>query len=219
MIELKDVGVKYGEKVVYEHFNLNIEEGEITCILGESGCGKTTLLNAIAGIKEHTGEIPALTCSYVFQTPRLVPNLTVKGNLNLVCKDSARVEKLLEMTCLSDKADSYPVQLSGGEAQRVSLARAFAFDGRLLLMDEPFSSLDLKLKISIMEQFKTLQREAKRCALFVTHDVDEALYLADRIIVLHGGKAMWDEPNADKCEYGGQSKLRPGLIAKLLEEN
>lgn len=217
MIKIVNLGVSYGEKKVYENFNLDIEQGKITCVLGESGCGKTTLLNAIAGLVRHTGEIPKLSCSYIFQTPRLVPNLTVRGNLNLVCKDENRIDNLLKMTGLEDKAGSFPVHLSGGEAQRVSIARAFAFDCDLLLMDEPFTSLDLKLKISIMEQFVSLQREQNKTALFVTHDIDEAIYLADRIIVLREGKAVWDIKNCERRNYGEQTELRPQLIAKLLE--
>ena len=218
MIKLHDIGVKYGEKVVYENFSLEIEDGKTTCILGESGCGKTTLLNAVAGIIGHTGDIPELNCSYVFQTPRLVPNLTVKGNLQLICKDEERIEQLLKITNLSDKEKSYPAQLSGGEAQRVSIARAFSVDSDILLMDEPFNSLDLKLKLSIMKQFKDLQ-SGRKTVLFVTHDIDEALFLADRIVVLKNGKAAWDTPNDKNGEYGGQSELRKKLIEKLLEDN
>lgn len=217
MIKLNDVGVRYGEKTVYENFNLEIEEGKITCVLGESGCGKTTLLNVIAGITPHAGEVSKVTCSYVFQKPRLVPNLTVKGNLRLVCKDENRIDETLASTNLSDKAASYPAYLSGGEAQRVSICRAFLFESDLLLMDEPFASLDLKLKISIMEQFKKLQSEGNKTTLFVTHDVDEAVYLADRIIVLDAGKAVWDVVNPEKKAYDEQTDLRPKLISKLLQ--
>ncbi len=217
MIKLENIGVSYGEKTVYENFNLEIEEGKITCVLGESGCGKTTLLNVIAGLIPHTGEVPEINCSYVFQKPRLVPNLTVKGNLSLVCKDENRINEMLACVNLADKAESFPAHLSGGEAQRVSICRAFLFDCDLLLMDEPFVSLDLKLKISIMEQFKRLQSGKNKTTLFVTHDVDEAVYLADRIIVLSSGKAVWDVNNPDKKGYGEQSDLRPQLISKLLQ--
>jgi len=217
MIKLEDIGVRYGEKTVYEHFNLQIEEGKITCVLGESGCGKTTLLNVIAGITPHVGEVPKLKCSYVFQKPRLVPNLTVKGNLKLVCKDENRIDEMLELTNMKDKGNCFSLRLSGGEAQRVSICRAFLFDSDLLLMDEPFVSLDLKLKISIMEQFLKLQRERSQTTLFVTHDVDEAVYLADRIIVINGGKAVWDVGNPERKAYGEQTDLRPQLITQLLQ--
>lgn len=217
MIKLCNLGVKYGDKVVYENFNLDIEEGKITCVLGESGCGKTTLLNAIADLIQYTGEISSLLCSYIFQTPRLVPNLTVKGNLRLICKDENRIEGLIKSVNLADKADSFPAHLSGGEKQRVSIARAFAFDGDILLMDEPFTSLDLKLKISVMEQFKALQRDTDKTALYVTHDIDEALFLADRIILLRGGRAVWDIENSEKRGYGEQTELRLKLIENLLK--
>lgn len=217
MIKLQNIGVRYGEKTVYENFNLEIEEGKVTCVLGESGCGKTTLLNVIAGIVPHTGSVPELACSYVFQSPRLVPSLTVKGNLSLVCSDENRINEMLASVNLTDKANSFPAHISGGEAQRVSICRAFLFNSDLLLMDEPFVSLDLKLKISIMEQFKKLQSERNKTTLFVTHDVDEALYLADRIIVLCNGKAVWDVANPEKKAYGGQTDLRPQLISKLLQ--
>ena len=217
MINLQNIGVKYGEKTVYENFNLLLEDGKITCILGESGCGKTTLLNVIAGLVRHTGTVPNLTCSYIFQSPRLVPNLTVKGNLRLVCKDDEKINKMLDSVHLTNKADCFPAYLSGGEKQRVSICRAFLFDGDLLLMDEPFVSLDLKLKISIMELFKKLQSERSKTTLFVTHDVDEAVYLADRIIVLKDGNAVWDVENSEKKSFGSQSALRPELISKLLQ--
>ncbi len=217
MIKLQNIGVRYGEKTVYENFNLELEEGKVTCVLGESGCGKTTLLNVIAGIVSHTGNVPELACSYVFQTPRLVPNLTVRGNLRLVCNDEKRIDEMLAATNLSEKAESFPAYLSGGEAQRVSVCRAFLFESDLLLMDEPFVSLDLKLKISIMEQFKKLQSERNKTTLFVTHDVDEAVYLADRIVVLKAGNAVWDVANCEKKAYGEQTDLRPKLISKLLQ--
>lgn len=217
MIKLENIGVSYGEKTVYENFYLDIEEGGITCVLGESGCGKTTLLNVIAGLVPHTGEVSELKCSYVFQKPRLVPNLTVKGNLSLVCKDENRINEMLACVNLADKAESFPAHLSGGEAQRVSICRAFLFGCDLLLMDEPFASLDLKLKISIMEQFKRLQSGRNKATLFVTHDVDEAVYLADRIIVISAGKTVWDVKNPEKKGYGEQTDLRPQLISKLLQ--
>lgn len=217
MIKIENLGVRYGDKTVYDTFNLEIEEGKITCVLGESGCGKTTLLNVIAGITPHSGQVPKINCSYVFQKPRLVPNLTVKGNLSLVCNDENKILEMLALTNLTDKANSYPAYLSGGEAQRVAICRALLFDCDLMLMDEPFVSLDLKLKNSIMEQFKRLQSERSKTTLFVTHDVDEAVYLADRIIVLAGGKAAWDVANPDKKAYGEQTDLRPQLISKLLQ--
>jgi len=192
VIEIKNLCKSYGGVTVYENFNLSLQEGQITCILGESGSGKTTLLNCIAGLTGFVGEIPKLKCSYIFQTPRLVPNLTVLKNLLLVCRDEKRAKSMLEKVRLADKANAYPVTLSGGQAQRASIARAFLCDSEIILMDEPFSSLDLKLKAEMTELFFEMWRQDNRTALFVTHDIDEAAAVAGRVIVINKGNAVFD---------------------------
>ncbi|MDE7075753.1 MAG: ATP-binding cassette domain-containing protein, partial [Clostridia bacterium] len=154
MISIKNLTKKYQSRAVYENFSLDIEDSGITCILGESGCGKTTLLNAVAGLINYEGEITKKSVSYVFQNSRLMPNLTVEDNLKFIGADGGEAKKMLEKVGLGDKLNSYPAQLSGGEAQRVSLCRAFLKKSEVLLMDEPFSSLDLKTKLSVMELFK-----------------------------------------------------------------
>ncbi|MDE7087890.1 MAG: ABC transporter ATP-binding protein [Clostridia bacterium] len=217
MISIKNFTKKYQNCTVYENFNLDIEESGITCILGESGCGKTTLLNAVAGLIDYDGEITKKSVSYVFQSSRLIPNLTVEGNLKFIGADGENAEKMLEKVGLGDKLNAYPAQLSGGEAQRVSLCRAFLKKSEVLLMDEPFSSLDLKTKLSVMELFKALQSEEGRTTLFVTHDIDEALYLADRIIVMRGGEILADLTNGEKGEFGANSPLRETVIKTLLK--
>lgn len=218
MIEIKNLSKKYGDLSVYDNFNLSIEEGKIISILGESGSGKTTLLNCIAGLTSFEGDIPKLKCSYVFQTPRLVPNLTVKGNLKLICKDEMKIKDMLLKVRLEDKAESFPIKLSGGQAQRVSLARTFLFDSDIVLMDEPLSSLDLRLKKEITDLFLSVWQDDKRTAIYVTHDVDEAVSVAHRIIVLKGGKISYDvSPNLlppraiNEC-----GQLRCELISQLL---
>lgn len=210
MIEIKNLTKKYGNLTVYENFNLSIEEGGVTCVLGESGSGKTTLLNCIARIANFQGEIPKLKCSFVFQTPRLVPNLTVYGNLALICNDSLKINEILNEVGLSEKADCYPAHLSGGQAQRVSLARAFLYGGEIMLLDEPFSSLDLKLKYRLYALFSKLRNERGLTALFVTHDIDEALELADRIIVIKNGAVVLDARADDK------PALRERIISALV---
>ena len=221
MIELRNITKKYGGLTVYDNFSLSLEEGKITCILGESGCGKTTLLNMLAGVCPYEGEItPRQPCSYIFQQPRLVPNLTVAGNLFLVCKDRARIADMLSRVGLSEKAGAYPVELSGGQAQRVSVARAFLNPARLILMDEPFSSLDTALKIRMIGLFCEIWREEKRTAIFVTHDAEEAQMLAHRAIVLREGRVVADiaargEPPRS---YGEQSSFRGELVAAMLSE-
>ena len=200
---------KYGDKTVYKNFSLSVAEGKITCILGESGSGKTTLLNCVAGLSPFVGEIPALKCSCVFQTPRLVPNLTVLGNLRLVCNDENLILKTLDDLHLSDKKDAYPKTPSGGQAQRVALARALVYGGGIMLLDEPFSSLDLKLKMEISALFKNLQRQKNITSLFVTHDADEALSLGDEIIVIKNGAIILKKERSQLT--------RDALISALIE--
>ncbi len=214
-MKIENFTKRYGDKTIYENFNLTVEEGKITCVLGESGCGKTTLLNAISSLTGYEGQISPVTSSYVFQSPRLLPNLTVLKNLTLIGADESSAREMLESTGIGE-AEAYPHALSGGEAQRVALCRAFLYPSDILLMDEPFSSLDLKTKLSVMELFINLQKEGGRTALFVTHDVDEALFLADRIVVIAGGKIIGDFQNDKKSAFGADSPLRAGIIEILL---
>lgn len=215
MISIKDLSKAYGDNVVYSHFNLDIEEGNVLCILGESGCGKSTLLNILAGLTPCEGDIPKLRTAYVFQEPRLVPNLTVLGNLRLIGADEDAARQMLASVGLDGLASRYPRSLSGGQAQRVALCRAFLFPADLMLLDEPFSSLDLRLKISVMQVFKRLRENKRITALFVTHDVDEALCLAYRIVVLGSGGIAGDFSNTPSEKYGGNSPLRERLFALL----
>lgn len=220
MIEIKNLTKRYGNLSVYENFNLNIEEGTVLCILGESGSGKTTLLNCIASLVQFEGSITKLKCSYVFQTPQLVPNLTVMRNLKLVCKDEQKISDMLEKVHLEEFKDSFPIRLSGGQAQRVSLARAFLYESQIILMDEPLSSLDLKLKKEIADLFLSMWREEKRTAVFVTHSVDEAVYLAHRIIIIGGGKILYDctPESLPPRNFEESAALRNKLISKLLSK-
>lgn len=215
MIAIRNLTKRYGGLTVYDDFNLTLERNKIVCLLGDSGSGKTTLLNCIANLTPFEGSIPKLKCSYVFQFPRLVPNLTVTENLKLVCKDENAIKNMLSKLRLENKAKNYPAQLSGGQAQRVALARAFLFGGDVMLMDEPFSSLDLKLKKEITELFLSLWENDKRTVVCVTHDVDEAISLAHRILILRDGKIVHDATPAlcDDCEC---ELLRKDLTARLI---
>lgn len=193
MIKLAGVTKKYGEKTVFENFNLGIEENKITVILGESGSGKTTLLNMIARLTEYEGEITgADKVSMVFQRDRLVPHLTVKENILLV-NENADVKNLLGSVGLTGTEALYPKDLSAGMARRVAIVRAFSYPAPLLLMDEPLVNLDLSLKFTLMRQIKTLRENTGKTIVSVTHDVKEAAGIADRVIVIGGGKVIFDK--------------------------
>ena len=218
MIELRNVTKRYGTQTVYEDFSLSLEEGKITCLLGASGCGKTTLLNMLAELTPFEGEIvPAgLRCSYIFQQPRLVPNLTVGGNLRLVCKDEERIVGMLARVGLSEKRNAYPAELSGGQAQRVSVARAFLHPAKLFLMDEPFSSLDTALKIRLIGLFCELWREQSPTVVFVTHDVHEAAVLARRAVVLKSGRIVGDIPVGGTHDFFAHPPAEEELVRLLM---
>lgn len=189
MLELKNLGKLYNDQKILENINLSIEPGEIFCILGPSGAGKSTLLNIIAGIMDsYEGNVvnDAKRIGYVFQEDRLLPWMNVEDNIKVV--NDALTHKeishlLMEMELLKDK-DKRPNELSGGMRQRVAIARAFAYKPDLLLLDEPFKSLDYSLKSKMIEALLRLWSETEITVLFVTHDMDEALWTADRIALL-----------------------------------
>jgi NitT/TauT family transport system ATP-binding protein len=180
---------------LFEDFSVKFKAGIITCMLGPSGCGKTTLLNMLNGhVQPDSGSIQGLEdkrISYVFQEPRLLPWKTVTENVMFVLKGvftqeeaRHRAWKYLEMVELKDFRDYYPSQLSGGMKQRVSLARAFSYPADLILMDEPFSSLDARLKENLLKAFIRLWEIDQRTVVFVTHEPDEAIQVGHEIIVL-----------------------------------
>lgn len=217
MITVQNLTVKYVDKIVYDGFDLQVEDGKITCILGESGCGKTTLLNAIAGLVEYGGNISQVAPAYVFQSPRLLPGVSVLKNLTVTGATEADAIAMLDRVGLSGRWIDYPVALSGGESQRVALCRGFLYRSDYLLMDEPFSSLDLKTKLSVMELFLGLHAEQKKCTLFVTHDVDEAVFLADRIIVIKDGRIIDDFNSPVKPSFGANCPQRERIFKALLK--
>ncbi|MDF2184777.1 ABC transporter ATP-binding protein [Grimontia hollisae] len=178
------------EDPVLQAFRGEIKPGKITAIVGPSGCGKSTLLNMIAGLEISRqgevqfsgipGEHPRV--GYIFQTPRLMPWLTTKENLELICgKDNPAIKDTLAAMGILDKQDAYPSQLSGGMQRRVSIARAFVYDPDLLLLDEPFTSLDAPTADQLRQQLIALWQRQQSTMLFVTHDLREAISLADEI--------------------------------------
>lgn len=193
MYKLNNVSKSYNSLNVLKNFSIEIPEGKITAILGPSGCGKTTILNLFAKlIKADQGQVDtAGKISYLFQEPRLIPWLSVRDNITLVLKDQiqpaqrdAILNKVTKATAIGAYLNYYPHQLSGGIKQRVATARAFAYQAPLLLMDEPFKSLDLKTRFKLINDFYYLWQQEPNTVIMVTHDIKEALFLADQILVL-----------------------------------
>ena len=208
--------IAYGTKSVVKHVSFNLEKGEIGCLLGSSGCGKTTILRAVAGFEPPTSGFIKLdgrcvndkgkhippekrNVGMVFQEHALFPNLSVAKNigfgLNRHSKSQTkeRVAELLGMIGLEGRGDCYPHQLSGGQQQRVALARALAPRPEILLLDEPFSNLDVELRTSLAHELRAIIKKEAITALLVTHDQNEAFAMADHIgIIEQGTLSQWD---------------------------
>ena len=192
-IRVKNFTCSYEQKTIFDNFDVTFEQGKINVILGGSGVGKTTLLNAIAGIKSYEGQIEGCEggVSYIFQKDRLIPSISVYKNLYLilkgVVKDKAERKRMIEQTAvdleISDVLKSLPSEISGGQAQRVSMARAFLYPSDVMLLDEPFKALDTALKTRLIKQFAALQEKKNKTVVFVTHAIDECLLLADDYFV------------------------------------
>ena len=207
-LTIKNVHKHFGDFVALKDISLEIQEGEFVCFLGPSGCGKTTLLRAVAGLDMQTeGEIfqSGKNISWlppehrdfgiVFQSYALFPNLTVAENIAYGLRNQKvrradirdRVDELLAMIGLPDSGKKFPSQLSGGQQQRVALARAIATKPGLLLLDEPLSALDARVRLHLRQEIKSLQRQLGVTTIMVTHDQEEALSMADKIVVMNQG--------------------------------
>jgi NitT/TauT family transport system ATP-binding protein len=206
ILEIKDLmkafPKKKGEMVAIADFDLDVEEGEFVCILGPSGCGKTTILRIIAGLETHTrGQIllngkeisgPGSDRGMVFQEFALFPWRTVRRNVEFGLELKGvpqeerreRTQKFIELVGLKGFEDYHPYQLSGGMKQRVAIARALANEPAILLMDEPFGALDAQTRNLMQKELLRIWSETKKTVIFITHSVDEALFLADRIVVM-----------------------------------
>ncbi len=195
-MKLENLCVKYGENVIFEGFNFDIKDGEILCVLGRSGCGKTTLLRAISGQVKYDGKIYDLPnkISYIFQQSRLIDNINIQQNLQFVISEKDKEKSLEKINIALDRMklggynNRFPYSLSGGEKSRVSLARAYCYGGDFMLMDEPFKALDIGLKYEIIQDFITAWQTSPIGVVMVTHDIDEALMIGDKIVVLGGTK-------------------------------
>lgn len=223
MPKLTEVTKKWGNKPVFDKLSLDIATGKTTVVLGRSGIGKTTLLSIIAGVTDYMGTCEGFgRISYVFQEPRLIPFLTVEENLVYAlgaAVDKAElndiIDRYLNLTGMTALKKRVVDKLSGGEKQRVSLIRGFAYPSETLLCDEPFTSLDISLKMKIIDLFKGLFSYSPKTCVLVTHSVDEALYLADEIIFLYDGGYKKFIVDTDKSErafgYEASSDLRKRL--------
>ena len=220
MIQFNKVSKNYKEKKILQDVSLTIEDNAITCLIGESGCGKTTTLKMINRLIEPTvGTITIdgenikkknviklrRSMGYVIQQTGLFPHMTIRENIELISrlekKDpkiiAQRTLEMMEMIGLKaeDYLDRYPSELSGGQQQRIGIARAFATDPKIILMDEPFSALDPMTRINLQDELIRLQEKLHKTIVFVTHDMDEAIKLSDKIAIMDNGKVIqFDTP-------------------------
>ena len=210
-------------KPVFADVSFALDKGEFVCIIGHSGCGKTTILNVLAGLDTATsGNVimdgrevsgPSLDRGVVFQSHALMPWLTVRQNIAFAVKSrwpewksaqiNAHVEKFVALVGLSPAIDKKPSQLSGGMKQRVGIARAFSIQPKMLLLDEPFGALDALTRGTIQDELMTIVRQTQQTVFMITHDVDEAILLADRILLMSNGN---ETPEG----------YRPGGIAEVV---
>ncbi|NLJ98948.1 MAG: ABC transporter ATP-binding protein [Tissierellia bacterium] len=193
--EVKNIVKQYGKLQVLDKVSIQFEENKIICILGPSGCGKTTLLNIMVGtLSKDYGEVIGFEkedISFVFQEDRLIEWKNVKDNVGFVLRDKMDkkvrenvIDKYLRLVNLEEYKYYYPRQLSGGMRQRISILRAFAYPSKILIMDEPFKSLDINSKRTIMEFTLKLKELRGKTCILVTHDIQEALTLGDKIVIL-----------------------------------
>lgn len=231
-ITVRSITKQYdGKKTpVLQNFKMTFENGKIYAILGKSGSGKSTLLNTIAGVIPCDADLDKDQISYVFQNDALIENISVKNNVKLVINEKDKVKKdktaikFLELLEIQSHAEKFPDSLSGGERQRVSIARALAHNYDTLLMDEPFNSLDYGVKKRIMRLVCELNKQAEKTVIIATHDIDEALAVADEIYLLHDFPAKLTilaeiaEKQEQRDIYDERfSKLKKEIISKLEE--
>ncbi|KNC13863.1 spermidine/putrescine ABC transporter ATP-binding protein [Pantoea sp. RIT-PI-b] len=231
-LNVTQLNKSYGPTAIFENIDFSAEEGEFVTLLGPSGCGKSTLLRCIAGLTDvDSGKVllqgqdivplppQKRTIGMVFQSYALFPNMTVEKNVAFGLKMQKlasgdiqkRVMEVLALVELTDFARRYPHQLSGGQCQRVALARSLVTRPRLLLLDEPLSALDARIRRHLREQIRNIQKELKLTTLFVTHDQEEALTMSDRIVLMNRGKIV-QNGNAERLYTEPADLFAAGFI-------
>ncbi len=229
VVEVHGLRRAFGDQQVLDDLELQVDDGEFVAMLGRSGSGKSTLLRVLAGLDDQvTGSVRVpRSRAVVFQSPRLLPWRRALGNVAFALPDAgpdapsptARGRAALEEVGLADKSRAWPLSLSGGEAQRVSLARALVREPDLLLLDEPFGALDALTRLKMYGLLHELWSRRHMAVLHVTHDVDEAILLADRVVVLSGGRVSLDRrvglPFPRSRSDDGFDDLRRTLLAEL----
>lgn len=230
-IEVKNLKVFYGSQAVLSNINLEISQGEFVSILGRSGCGKSTLLKALAGFIESEGQISIPdNVGVVFQSNAVFPWLTVRENIGFGLsgiKPIARdiiIKEYLELTELTQEANKYPAQLSGGQSQRVAFARSLAVNPEVFLMDEPFGALDNYTRNKMQAWLLNIWEKTCKTIVFVTHDVEEAIFLSDQIFVLREGtlitslKPPFQRPRANSLKFDSKFTHFKQKIYQLIED-
>lgn len=232
-IIFKNFSFSYPDKEIYKNFNAEFLGDKINVVLGASGVGKTTLLNALTGLSGFDGEIENMpkNVSYIFQNDRLVKTISVEKNLDFVLKNAipdktARKNAIYDMAKLleiSDVLKRLPTEISGGQAQRVQMARAFLYPSEVMLLDEPFKGLDVSLKTRLIKKFLELWGRDGRTVVLVTHDVYDALLMGDKVFVLSGSPAdivYETELNVEKSERNltdaAVTKYRDEIVNKII---
>jgi len=231
-IQVRGLKVCYGSHEVIRGINFTVQKGEFVSVIGKSGCGKSSMLHALAGLIEKTGEVEIPTdVGMVFQSYAVFPWLTVKGNIAFGLQDADEkqrdelVAKYLEMIGLTNDARKYPYELSGGQSQRVALARALVLNPDVILMDEPFGALDQFTREKMQVWLLDIWEKSHKTVIFVTHNIEEAIYLSDRVIVMGQGVILGEFPVSFNRPREDQIKFTPAFVSlkrqvlELMETN